>query len=145
MSALAMIGSLILFFMVPRGRYEPDRVIGHMKVDSDNQKQVVTKIHDETKYGSYIKTKSGAHAARELTPPVKSPVVRQQCFDALPPWPNFNDDWSSGYDAMDTEWSNENKLGDDNFWSTARALQHILKCHSTTRYFSVQPISGHGS
>ena len=29
--------------------------------------------------------------------------------------------------------------------NTARALQHILKCHSTTRYSSFQPISGHSS
>ena len=122
MSTLAMIGSVILFFMVPRGRYEPDGVIGHKKVGSDNQNQVVTKIHDEAEYGSYIKTKSGAHAARELAPTVKSPVVRQQCFDALPPWPNFDDDWSSGDDAMDTDGTEGSKLGDDNFWSKAGAM-----------------------
>ena len=50
---LYLIGSLSVFNMVPHGRYEPDRVVGHTKVGSDNQNYVVTKIHDDTKYGSY--------------------------------------------------------------------------------------------
>ena len=73
---LYLIGSLSVFNMVPRGRYEPDGVIGHKKVGPDNQNQVVTKIHDETKYGSYKKTQSVTHAVREVTPSVKSPVAQ---------------------------------------------------------------------
>ena len=70
MSALAMIGSMILLFMVPRGRYEPELKVGHTRIILGNERYVETHVEDDIINGGLVNTLTPLHAARVTEPAV---------------------------------------------------------------------------
>ena len=111
-SVLYWIGSLILFFMVPRGRCEPEIMVGHTKVILDNPNYVETHVRDDIINGHLINVCARAHAARvspKLTEPAGLPVSYEQCSSEWPPWPNFRAMQSSECSAIGAVWSNASK------------------------------------
>ena len=130
-SVLYWIGSLILFFMVPRGRCEPEIMVGHTKVILDNPNYVETHVRDDITSGHLINVCARAHAARvspKLTETAALPVSYEQCSSEWPPWPNFRAVQSSECSAIGAVWSNASKSEDDNFQSTV--TDTVLVTHS---------------
>ena len=118
-SALPMIGSLILFLMVPRGGFEPEILVGNNGIASSNQNYVVTTIHDDTQNGSSVNIYRQTQGTRDSLGKGFAPTCPVTSFNPMnewPPWPNFGDDlatecsvneaknaiggWSEGHNFM---------------------------------------------
>ena len=114
--------------MVPRGRCEPEIMVGHTKVILDNPNYVETHVRDDIINGHLINVCARAHAARvspKLTETAALPVSYEQCSSEWPPWPNFRAVQSSECSAIGAVWSNASKSEDDNFQSTVTGtVQH---------------------
>ena len=91
-SVLTTIGSLILFNMVPHGRYEPEIVVGHTWIKDNPIYQYPHGRDDSVINGGPIKDLPLLHAAREFEPAVTWHVPGQTCPSEWPPWPNFGRD-----------------------------------------------------
>ena len=105
-SVLNMIGLMCLLDMVPRGKIEPEFVVGHTRIIKDNPNYIYLHVRDDIINGGPIKDLPLLHAARETEPAVTWPVPGQTCPSEWPPWPNFGRDSRRHCGAFEASWGN---------------------------------------
>ena len=91
-SVLNMIGLMCLLDMVPRGKIEPEFVVGHTRIIKDNPNYIYLHVRDDIINGGPIKDLSLLHAARITGSAAIWPVSRMTCSDEWPPWPDIGRD-----------------------------------------------------
>ena len=124
-SVLLFIGSLNLFNMVPRGKIEPEFVVGHTRI-KDNPNYKYLHVRDDITYGGIVNYLTPLHAARVTEPAVTWPVSRLTCSNEWPPWPNIWVNPAPKCSAYGPGWINDSKYEGDNFWDYAAKQQQDL-------------------
>ena len=117
-SVLYMIGLMCLLDMVPRGKIEPEFVVGHTRIIKDNPNYIYLHVRDDITNGGTVNHLTGLHAARVTGSAATWPVSRMTCPGEWPPWPDIGRDSKRQCGALEAS-ENSGTLMQHHDWSSS--------------------------